>query len=233
MWVDYQAQIRNYILHFFTLIKRQAAIYFIGYSSFTKRLFQNTRLGICPVQNGKFGIIIILAHPHFIDHGCYCVSFFIIGIGRRDTDFTALLLFRIYVLEYLFFILMDQTVCRIYDILCRTVIAFQFEDTATRILIFELQDIIDIGSAERVNTLSIISHHTNTAMLLAKFLNDQMLGKVRILILVDQYKLKEATIFFQYLRMVTKQDIRLKQQIIEVHCSCLLATVLIALIYFT
>ena len=39
---------------------------------------------------------------------------------------------------------MNQTVCRIYNILCRTVITLQFKDTASGILIFELQDIVDI-----------------------------------------------------------------------------------------
>ena len=42
---------------------------------------------------------------------------------------------------------MNQTVCRIYNILCRTVITLQFKDTASGILIFELQDIVDIAAA--------------------------------------------------------------------------------------
>ncbi len=68
---------------------------------------------------------------------------------------------------YLLLILMDQAIGRIYDILCRTVVAFQFEDTASRILILKLQDIIDISPAKRIDTLRIISHYTDTTMLFA------------------------------------------------------------------
>ena len=128
---------------------------------------------------------------------------------------------------------MNQTVCRIYNILCRTVITLQFKDTASRILIFELQDIVDIGTTERIDTLRIIPYHTDAAMLLTKSLDYQVLRKVRVLILINQHELEETAVFLQHLRMVTEQDICLKQQIIEVHGTGLLATVLIPFIDFT
>ena len=128
---------------------------------------------------------------------------------------------------------MDQAVCRIHNILCRTVIPFQFENTATRILVLELQDIIDIGSSERINTLRIIPNHTDTPMHFAQTLHDQMLCKVRILILVHQHKLEKAPVFLQYVRMIAEEDVRLQQQIVEIHRPRLLATVLIPLIYLT
>ena len=71
---------------------------------------------------------------------------------------------------------MYQTVRRIYDILRRTIISFQFENTATRILVLELQDIIDIGSPERIDTLRIISDHADTSVYFAQALYNQMLG---------------------------------------------------------
>lgn len=90
---------------------------------------------------------------------------------------------------------MYQTVRRIYDILRRTIISFQFENTATRILVLELQDIIDIGSPERIDTLRIISDHADTSVYFAQALYNQMLGKIRILILVHQHKLKKLLYF--------------------------------------
>ena len=128
---------------------------------------------------------------------------------------------------------MNQTICRIYNILCRTVITLQFKYTASGILIFELQDIVDIGTTERIDTLCIIPYHTDAAMLLTKSLDYQVLRKVRVLILINQHELEETAVFLQHLRMVTEQDICLKQQIIEVHGTGLLATVLIPFIDFT
>ena len=128
---------------------------------------------------------------------------------------------------------MYQTVRRIYDILRRTIISFQFENTATRILVLELQDIIDIGSPERIDTLRIISDHADTSVYFAQALYNQMLGKIRILILVHQHKLKKAPVLLQYVRMIAEEYIRLQQQIVEIHRPRLLATILIPLIYFT
>ena len=103
---------------------------------------------------------------------------------------------------------MYQTVRRIYDILRRTIISFQFENTATRILVLELQDIIDIGSPERIDTLRIISDHADTSVYFAQALYNQMLGKIRILILVHQHKLKKAPVLLQYVRMIAEEYIR-------------------------
>ena len=62
---------------------------------------------------------------------------------------------------------MDQAVCCVYNILRRTVIPFQLEDAAPRILVLKLQNIIDIRPAERIDTLCIIPDNTNAAVRLA------------------------------------------------------------------
>lgn len=165
----------------------------MGFPSYAKLL---PRCGIARLsgtgwQNG----IIIIPHPHLVNLASNGISLFIIGIGRTDGDFAPFLLFRINGFLDLLRVLMDQAVCRIHNILCRTVIPFQFENTATRILVLELQDIIDIGSSERIDTLRIIPNHTDTPMHFAQTLNDQMLCKVRILILVHQHKLEKAPVF--------------------------------------
>ena len=59
-------------------------------------------------------------------------------------------------------------------------------------LVLELQDIIDSGSSERIDALRIISNHTDMPVHFAQALYDQMLGKVRILVLVHQHKLKKT-----------------------------------------
>ena len=58
-----------------------------------------------------------------------------------------------------------------------------------------------------------------------------MLGKVRILILVDQYETEKAPVLLQHIRMVAKQDIRLQQQIVKIHRPGLQAAVLIPFVY--
>ena len=130
--------------------------------------------------------------------------------------------------RYLGGVLPDQAVGRIDDILGRTVVPLQLEDLATRIELLELKDIVDIGSAERIDTLCVVAHHTQVTAPFAQTFHNQMLGEVGILILVHQYILEIIAIFFQHVRMIPEQQVRLQQQVIEIHRSGLLATVLIA-----
>ena len=120
--------------------------------------------------------------------------------------------------RYLGRVLPDQAVGRIDDILGRTVVPLQLEDLATRIELLELKDIVDIGSTERIDTLCVIAHHTQVTSSFAQAFYDQMLGKIGILILVHQYILEIITIFFQHIRMIPEQQVRLQQQIIEPAC---------------
>ena len=127
---------------------------------------------------------------------------------------------------------MYQTVRRIYDILRRTIISFQFENTATRILVLELQDIIYISASEGIDALGVIPYHADMAVSLAKPLHDQVLGEVRILILIHQYIPEEVPVFLQDGRMIPEQDIGLQQQVVEIHRSRLQATALVTFVDF-
>ena len=70
------------------------------------------------------------------------------------------------------------------------------------------------------------------AVSLAKPLHDQVLGEVRILILIHQYIPEEVPVFLQDGRMIPEQDIGLQQQVVEIHRSRLQATALVTFVDF-
>ena len=169
---------------------------------------------------------------HLIDSGGYGVALLIIGVRGENTHLVARLLLGIDRFGYLTCILVDQAIGSVHDILGGTVIPFQLEDTATGIKILELQDIIYISASEGIDALSVIPYHADMAVSLAKPLHDQVLGEVRILILIHQYIPEEVPVFLQDGRMIPEQDIGLQQQVVEIHRSRLQATALVTFVDF-
>ena len=169
---------------------------------------------------------------HLVDSGCYGVALLIIGVRGENTHLVARLLLGIDRFGYLTCILVDQAIGSVHDILGGTVIPFQLEDTATGIKILELQDIIYISASEGIDALGVIPYHADMAVSLAKPLHDQVLGEVRILILIHQYIPEEVPVFLQDGRMIPEQDIGLQQQVVEIHRSRLQATALVTFVDF-
>ena len=169
---------------------------------------------------------------HLIDSGGYGVALLIIGVRGENTHLVARLLLGIDRFGYLTCILVDQAIGSVHDILGGTVIPFQLEDTATGIKILELQDIIYISASEGIDALGVIPYHADMAVSLAKPLHDQVLGEVRILILIHQYIPEEVPVFLQDGRMIPEQDIGLQQQVVEIHRSRLQATALVTFVDF-
>ncbi|MPM49691.1 hypothetical protein SDC9_96421 [bioreactor metagenome] len=97
---------------------------------------------------------------------------------------------------------------------------------------FKFQDIVDIGSAKRINALRIITHHTNPVMQFCQLLYDKVLREIGILILVNEHKLKTVPVIFQHIGVIAQQDIGVHQQIIKVHAVGGLQPVLVTLVNF-
>lgn len=58
----------------------------------------------------------------------------------------------------------DEGVGRIDDILCGTVVSFEFEYFQSRELFTQSEYIVDIRSPERVNALGIVAHHADVVV---------------------------------------------------------------------
>ena len=66
------------------------------------------------------------------------------------------------------------------------VVLFQFHHLAVWKMRFKGEDIFHIGASETVNTLVVVSHHTDILILLSKEINQMELHIIGILILVHQ-----------------------------------------------
>ena len=112
---------------------------------------------------------------------------------------------------YLSFILPDQTVSCLNDILCTAVVLFQFEQLGTIVYLLEIKNIVDVRTAESIDALRIIPHHANMLMLTRELIDDALLYRVRILILVNQYETEAISILLSHLLMFIEQRVRLRK----------------------
>ena len=120
-------------------------------------------------------------------------------------------------------VFLDYRVRGIHDYLRRPVVLLQTEQLAVRIILPEVQDILDSGAAECINRLGIIPDDTDVAMELAQLLQNQILGRIGILVLVHENVVEPGCDVFQRGRIVTEQYVHVQQDIVEIHHAGLLA----------
>ena len=92
-----------------------------------------------------------------------------------------------------------------------------------RIILLEIKDILNFCSTESIDRLRIITHDAQVLMSLAQLLQNQILSEVRILILIDHYVPESSCNALKSSRIITKQDIHIQEDVIEIHHSGLLA----------
>ena len=117
-------------------------------------------------------------------------------------------------------VLFYQAVGRADNGLGGTVILLQLEDLRIGIYFRKIENIVNIGTTEGVDTLCIIPHHTDMLMVLGKLQHDAVLCKIGILILIHQNVTELVLITRQHLGVVPEQQECVEQQIVEVHRIC-------------
>ena len=85
----------------------------------------------------------------------------------------------------------------------------------------EVKDIVNICTTERIDTLIVITHNTDTTMCLSQLADDTNLCIVCVLILVYQDIFKLLAILLSNLFVITEEQEGIKQNIVKVHCICL------------
>ena len=126
--VGHQTEIGDHIRDLLTLVEAQSSIYSIRYIGFAHRLLKTTALSVCPIENGKVGVITVVLTFDPMDVLTDDSRFLTVAIGLFEEQFLPYLFLTVHILVYLSYILLDQTVGSHDDILCTTVVLLQFEE---------------------------------------------------------------------------------------------------------
>ena len=209
--IDCQTEIGDYIFYFLTLIERQSAVNAIRHAAFAHGFLEDAALRVGTIEYGKVGISVILLPAQFGYLVDYNIALFHITVCLIHPDSLSPLLFRKDFLANLPLILFYQTVgCR-DNRLGGTIILFQLKNFRTRIYLCKIQNVINIRPPERINTLRIITHHTDVLMLFRQLKHNTVLGKVGVLILIHQNIAKLRLIAGKHIRMVAEKQESIKQ----------------------
>ena len=116
-------------------------------------LLEDTALGIRAVQNGKIIVCAALLFHQGSDLSHHNLSFFHVRVRLCHLYLFASFLLREHLLVYPVLILMYKAVGSLHYDLCRTVVLFQFKQSAPFVAVPEREDIVDIGTTETVYAL--------------------------------------------------------------------------------
>ncbi len=221
--IRHQTEIGYDVLDFLTLVETQSAIDAIRNTLLSELLLEAAALGIGTIENGKVIIlaaILALDTLHVLRHNR---RLFLVAVSRLILNLLTLRILAEHILRNLVAVVFNQTVSRLNDGLGRTVVLFQFEETRALKLALIVENIIDICTTEAIDTLRIITHGTNTQLLLTELHDNRHLNVVGILILIHQDIIEAGGIFVANILMLPEELIGKRQQIIEIHGIGLLA----------
>jgi len=218
--VEHQAQVGDHILDFLALVKGKPTIYPVGQVTLAQGLLKNAGLCVGTVKYDKIVEGIVGAEVHFLDPVGNDETLLDVRISAQHLDALPHVVLGIDRFVYLSFILGNQAIGCVDNGLGGTVILLQLEQAAFRIIFFEFEDVVNIGTPERIDALGIIAHHTYPVVFLGQLLDDEVLGKVGVLVFIDQNKPEAVLIGSQHLRMIPEQDVGHQQDVIEIHGGC-------------
>ena len=119
--------------------------------------------------------------------------------------------------------MLDDRVGGLDDGASGAVVLLQLIGLRCGVVVAERENILDLRTAERVDTLRIVTHDAHPTVQLREATDDDVLGEVGILILIHQDVVKQLLILAQHIGAVPEQDVGLQQQVVEVHRAVLLA----------
>ena len=230
MRVHRQSEVGHGVLYLLALVEGQAAVDAVGHGAFPQRLLEDAALGVGAIQDGKVCPCLVFAPVqglYFIAHDFALLH---IAVGFEHAEAVAFLLFGVDFLVDLPLVLFYQAVGCTDDALCGAVVLLQLEYLCSRPCLGEGQDIVDVRPAERVDALRVVAHHADVAVFGSQLAHDGVLGQVGVLVFVHQYIMKMGAVFFEHVRMVAEQQEGVEQQVVEIHCGRLAATVPIFLV---
>ena len=105
------------------------------------------------------------------------------------------------------------------NVLRAAIVAFQLEETRVGVLLVEVEDIVDVCTAKAVNALCIVAHYTNAAVgLVGQKCDDAVLSVVRVLIFIYKNVAETLLVALAHVLVVAKEQKRIDQQVVEIHC---------------
>ena len=111
----------------------------------------------------------------------------------------------------------DRGVGQREDLWRRAVVDGEREAAGLRVTLLELEDVGEVGAAEPVDALGVVTDHAEVLMVLRQQVDDVALQPVGVLVLVDQQVAEPIGQGPAHRLPLGQQDLPVEQQVVEVH----------------
>ena len=198
------AQVGQHILDLGAVEELHAAHNFIGDGVALQGVFQCVGLGVHPVENGGIPEVPSPVDPHedVPGHEVCLVPLVKIGLYRHHV---AAAVVRPEGLALAALIVLDDGVGGIQNVLGGAVVLFQSDHPCVLVLLFKIQDILNVGPPETVDGLVIVTHHAEVPVSPGQQAGEKILQVVGVLILVHQHIPELFLVVVQHLRFLLQQ----------------------------
>ena len=213
--VNNHTEVGNHVPHFPAIVELLPSENLVGDAGAHQHFFQYTALGIGTVEHRHITVGFSLP-GQLANTVCHPGGFFPFVTGAEQLNRFSLTGFRPQSFLFPSHVVGNHLIGRIQNIGRGAVILLQLNHRSIRVILFEIQNVMNVCATPAVNGLIVITYHAQVAALCRQQLHQLILGKVGILILVHHHIAEAAAIAVQHRRMIRKQGQRLHQQIIEI-----------------
>ena len=97
------------------------------------------------------------------------------------------------------------------------VVLFQADELIVGVVVFEVQDVLYVGTAEAVDRLGVVAHHADVLEEGGQTADDEVLCEVGVLVLVHKDVLEVVLVLVEDVGVVAEQHVGEEEDVVEVH----------------
>ena len=228
--VDHQPDIGQHVLDLLVVVERTALVDAVGNAAAAEVVLQHGRLVVGAVEDHRFRPVVARRANFVAQIGDHHFGLLAVGIGLENADRFTHVAGRETVFLHAPGVADDDRVGRIDDRAGRAVVLLELEDLGRGKILLEGEDVLDLGTAERVDRLCVVAHHADLGVELRQAADDDVLGVVGVLVLVHQDVFEQLLVARQHVRGVAQQDVGLQKQVVEVHRTVALAALAVDIV---
>ncbi len=214
MGIDDEAQVGEHVLDFFAFVEPDAADDAVRHTLAHECIFNGSRLRVGAIQHRDHRLWVLLSR--FSNGAGDVIRLFDLIAGAHVENLLAALFVGPELLLFASAVATDHGRCRVENDLGRSVVLLEAHDHGFRKILFEVEDVLEVGAAPFVDRLIGVADHAEVAMNLSESLDQQVLRTVRVLILVDHDVFELATVRLSNALVAFEQIDGLQQQVVEV-----------------
>ena len=214
--ICHKAEIGYDVLYLLTLIEAESTINTIWYSGMQQLVLKETALSVRTIQYRHIGISHLLTKMQASDivaHNAYLLT---VRICNVELHLVAFQILTIYILRNLTLVVGNKTIGSLHYILRTSVVSFKLEQLRSLIYISEIQNIVNIGSTESIDALSIVAYDADLSRIACKERDNGLLGIVGVLILIHKNITEPFGILDADVLVFRKEEVRIVEHVVEV-----------------